>query len=279
MSLDVFYALLTLALAALTDFLYKIAQRRGIHTASFMVLHGGSVSACMALAAALGPGFRFSPGLWLAAPLFGAMGFTSRILFVSSLRDGEATVNPAIFKMSFVLTAALAIAFLGEPLTAAKAAGVAAATAALYLFSVPAGRAPRFEKHTAQVLGAMALAGVLNLFYKLAMKAGLQPQTLLAVQALCAMSFATANVRREGGFRPRANEWLFAPVCGTATAGAAFFLMKAYQHGEASVVAPIALLSFPVTGFLAVAFLGERLTPRKLAALGAAAAAIFALSR
>ncbi|MBZ0252162.1 MAG: EamA family transporter [Candidatus Methylomirabilis sp.] len=56
-------------------------------------------------------------------------------------------------------------------------------------------------------------------------------------------------------------------------------MMKAYQHGEASVVAPIALLSFPVTGFLAVAFLGERLTPRKLAALGAAAAAIFALSR
>ncbi|MCA9771650.1 MAG: EamA family transporter [Myxococcales bacterium] len=279
MSAAVALALASLVFAALTDVFYKLAQRAGIHTPSFMILHAGTVALAMAISAAAGPGFAFTPLVLAVGPIFGMIGFTSRILFVASLRDGAALVNPAIFRMSFALTATLAIAFLGEPLTVTKALGIAAAVAAVMLFNLPPAGWIRFERHTWLVLGGMSCAGLLQFFYKIALGAGAQPQTLLVVQGVAAVTVATLFARvRGGGVRIGRRERLYAPLCGTMTAVSVYFLMRAYQVGEASVVAPIAHLSFPVTGLLAVLFLKESLTVRKVAATVGAVAAIVALS-
>jgi len=52
-------------------------------------------------------------------------------LLFESLARGEASVLVPISQMGFVVTAVIGVAFLGEPLTARKSAGLAFAVGAL----------------------------------------------------------------------------------------------------------------------------------------------------
>ena len=71
----------------------------------------------------------------------------------------------------------------------------------------------------------------------------------------------------------------YAAVSGVLICGVANFLMLAVQRGEASVVVPIANMSFLVALLISAGLGMERLTRLKLAAVALAVAAILVLSR
>jgi len=72
---------------------------------------------------------------------------------------------------------------------------------------------------------------------------------------------------------------MYSAISGALICGVASFLMLAVARGEASVVVPIANMSFLVSLLISAGLRMERLTPRKLAAVGLAIAAIAVLAQ
>src|SRR5258706_1953677 len=75
----------------------------------------------------------FNAGAWWGA-LAGVLVVVGYYNFAWSLRHGSVSTNATIFRLSFAVTAALAVVVLGERLTAAKLAGLAFPVAAVCPF-------------------------------------------------------------------------------------------------------------------------------------------------
>jgi transporter family protein len=73
-------------------------------------------------------------------------------------------------------------------------------------------------------------------------------------------------------FTPRA--WRYPALAAVALAAAFVLLMHALARGPASVLVPVAQMSFVFTALCGVALFGESLNARKLAGLAVAGAAL-----
>ena len=276
---EVLFALFSLALLGLNDFLYKWGQRWELRAAPFMLLQNlAYVPNALALAWWRGD-LALAPGLLFGA-LNGLLAFTAFLCLLLAMRRGEAVALVPIVRLNFAVTAALTIALLGESLTWAKGTGLALAALAILaggggLLTARGGR-----RSLLFALTAMGLFGVIGLFYKLGLRFGALPALLTAVQgmgvSLAAVPFALW--RRDP--IPLRGPALWVPLaCGVLTSSSYVCLAVAFTYGEAVVVAPIAQLSFVLTGLLAILFLGERLTPRKAASVFFAALAVVLFTR
>lgn len=269
----------------LADLIYKRAAAQGAAAHRFIMLQaiflGVLVLAYGLLADALHP--RTS-ALWGAAA--GLFAYTGYYNFARSLRTGNVSVNAPVFRLSFTVTAALAVLLLGESLTLPKLAGLALALGAVWLLlgaPAPAGAADpaAVRAALARVLVATFAVGIANLLYKVGLAGGATPATILVVQAAAVITLATIMVRRiDGGFRFTPGERRYALATGTVLAGAFICLMEGLALGEASVIVPVVQMGFVVTAAAGFLFLGEAFTARKgaglalgLAALGSLAAA------
>src|SRR6478735_8002666 len=79
-----------------------------------------------------------------AAALWGApagiLAIAGYYNFAHSLKSGSVSTNATIFRLSFAVTAALAVLLLGEPVTAPKLAGLVLVVVAVWLLlASPAG--------------------------------------------------------------------------------------------------------------------------------------------
>lgn len=180
------------------------------------------------------------------------------------------STNAPIFRLSFAITAGLSVRLLGEPLTAWKLGGMTAALAAVWLLlaapaggTTPARRSGRSP--LARVLLATVAMAVVNLFYKLGALAGGSPATVLAWTT-------------DRGLRPVPAAWRHAPVAAVLLLLAGILLLTGLADGEASVLVPIAQMSFVVTAAAGVSYLREPLTRRKAAGLTFAVAALGCLA-
>jgi len=203
-------------------------------------------------------------------------------LFARSLRTGSISINAPVFRLSFVLTAALAVLVLGEPLTAAKAGGIALALAAAWLLlGTPAPDGSRGETRAAlaQVLVATVAVGIGNFIYSLGLRAGAPPASLIVAQAsfVCPLATLLAAVR-DGGIRPSRPALQNAPLAGAALALGSVFMVEAMARVGASTSVPIAQMGFVVSALLGFVFLREAFTWRKAAGIVIAVAALAGLA-
>jgi drug/metabolite transporter (DMT)-like permease len=220
--------------------------------------------------------------LWGAlAGLFVLVGFYN---FAHSLRTGSISINAPVFRLSFVLTAALAVLLLGEPLTPYKVAGLALALAAVWLLlgaPAPDDAAGRRESRSslARVLVATVSVGAGNFIYTLGLRAGASPGSLIVAQAAVVVTLASVFAgivdRR---IRPSGAALRYAPRAAVVLALAFAFMVEGMARAEASVVVPIAQMGFVVTALLGFLFLREPFTARKGAGLAAALAALASLA-
>jgi len=218
--------------------------------------------------------------LWGAlAGLFGVFALSN---FARSLKDGAVSTNAPIFRLNFTLTAALAIVLLGEALTATKAAALFCALAAVWLLLAEPGAARGASaKSLARVLIATAAMACANLFYKIGLSQGALPETMVAAQAWVFCSSATLYVlARDKRLRLTPYAWRFSLPASLALVVAFVLLMHALARGPASVLVPVAQMSFVFTALLGAAMFSERLNTRKQIGLAVAAAALglFAVS-
>ena len=199
-------------------------------------------------------------------------------LFARSLRTGSVSINAPVFRLSFVVTAALAVAVLGEPLTAPKLAGIALALAAAWLLvgtPSPSGGHAETRSALAQVLVATIAVGIGNFVYSLGLRAGATPSSLIVAQASLVCPLATLLAAlRDRGIRPSSAALRTAPFAGATLALASIFMVEAVARSESSIAVPIAQMGFVVTAVLGFVFLRETFTWRKAGGIAAAVTAL-----
>jgi uncharacterized membrane protein len=265
----------------LADLVYKRAATAGVKPHHFLMVQAWIFAPTMAAYALLTGKLNFVPAAgWGAAA--GICVFTGLYNFSRSLRDGAVSVNAPIFRLSFTLTAALAVIVLDEPLGVFKIAGLALALLAVWLLlggGEGAGRTGVSRASLARVLLATFLFGIANFFYKLGVMNGATPATMVVSQAAVFFPLATLfGFLPERKFNPPSATWPYA-ACAALLLGFAFMLMAtSLVHGQASVLVPVAQMGFVITAAAGILLLGERTSARRLAGLAAAVGALVFLA-
>jgi len=284
MSSGIEYALGALLFFGIADLVYKRGAAAGAQPHHLLMVQSWVFLPAVALYGLFTDAHvRRAGTLWGAvAGLFMTVGFYN---FAHSLKSGQISVNAPVFRLSFVISAALAILLLGEPLTRYKITGIALALAAAWLLlGAPAadnatGRRENWSS-LSRVLVATAAVGIGNVIYKYGLRAGATPASLIVAQAVVVVTLATAFVGSvDRRIRPSGAALRYAPTAAILLASAFIFMVESLARGEASVVVPIAQMGFGVTALLGFLFLHEPFTARKGGGLVAALAALASLAK
>jgi drug/metabolite transporter (DMT)-like permease len=275
------YACVALVCYGIGDFIYKRAAMAGIRADHFLMGQAWFFFPLIVVYAAATHTLVIRPAaLWgMLAGVFVFIGFYN---FVRSLVTGSVGINASIFRLNFIVTALLAIVFLGEPLTGSKSAGLclAALAAWLLLGTQPSGERRHEDRRSlAQVAVATVAFGAANFFHTVGLRQGVVPETMVAAQAALFMPLATAFVIRvDRRLRPPPATWRYGAVVSLVLLVAFVSLLRGVALGQASVMVPIAQMGFIVTALLGVVVLHEPVTVRKVLGLVCALAALAALA-
>ena len=261
------------------DLVYKRGSALGVKPQHLLMVQSWGFLPTATLYAVATGALHLGPSAWwgAAAGFFMWFGFYN---FAHSLRSGSISVNAPIFRLSFVLTATLAIVIIGEPLTRSKIVGIVLALAATWLLLA----APAIGERSATKLITPALTrvviatisvGIGNLLYKFGLHGGTSPASMVVAQALVVCPLATAFVAVvDRGLHPPPVAFRYGFTASIILLIAFIFLAESLNRGEASVVVPVAQMGFAVTATLGFAVLRERFTLRKAAGLLAAITAL-----
>ena len=285
MSEGIGYALGAMLLYGVADFVYKRGASAGAQPHQFLMVQTWFFSSFALLYGLVSGTLVFNAGaLWGAAA--GVLVVIGYYNFAHSLKSGSVSTNATIFRLSFAVTVALAVVVLGEPLTAPKVAGLALVLVAIWLLllapGVASGDAHREQRRSSlvRVLVATVAVGIASFTYKLGLREGATPISLVAAQGAVAVTLSTAfSAYIDRRIRPSRAAWRHAPIAAVLLVVAFTFLAKGLEGGEASVVVPVAQMGFVVTALLGFFFLREPFTARKGAGLAAALAALASLAR
>ncbi len=267
---EIIFALMSLTFLGVSDFLYRWGQRWELRGGPFMLLQN---LAYLPTAFAL---TYFRDELIWSLPLLlgfinGLLAFSGFLFILMAFRRGEAVAVAPVIRLNFAVTAALTVTLLGEEINLLK--GTALLMAALAVMAVGGwtGRGGTDPRSFWLAVSAMTIFGLMGLFYKLAINAGAAPAAMTLMQSVGVFCVAVPFAIQQRQPLPRRGVPLWLPfVCGVLTASSYVALAVAMKHGEAVVVAPIAQLSFVLTGMLAIVLLKERLTLLKSVGVGCA---------
>ena len=273
------YAMGALLFFGMGDLIYKRGGAAGAQPHQLLMVQSWVFTPTVALYGLSTGTLTFVPGTaWGAlAGLFVMIGFYN---FAHSLKSGSISVNAPIFRLSFVITATLAVLLLGEPLGFFKVGGIALALAAAWLLlGAPAGddAVRRHESRSSlpRVLLATLSIGIGNVVYKFGLRAGATPASLVVAQALVVVTLSTALAAvKDRRIRSSAVVLRYAAAAAVVLAVAFTFLVEGLARGDASVVVPVAQMGFGVTALLGFLFMREQFTARKGAGLIVALAAL-----
>jgi drug/metabolite transporter (DMT)-like permease len=274
-------ALLAMVLFGAGDLIYKRAAAAGIEARHVIMLQAWFFCPLVTLYALIRQKLVFEPAaMW--GSLAGLVMFFAFYNFSQSLRSGSISTNAPIFRLSFTLTAGLAIWLLHESLTLMKVGGLGLALIAVIVLagsSQPSTPAASNYGSLTRVLVATAAAGIGNLLYKVGLLAGSSPETLLTMQAWVFCSLATLLVwLSDGRVRPPAAGFRYGALVGITLLLAFIALLNGLAVGPASVLIPIAQLGFVFTAVLGRLLFAETLSWRKCGGLVIAAAAMVMLA-
>jgi drug/metabolite transporter (DMT)-like permease len=265
----------------LADWVFKRAAASGVQAHHFLALQalffapGIFLYGLTTNTLALGPPFAWGM-------MAGVLIFVALYNFARSLASGAVSIVAPVFRLSFAITVALAVWLLNERLTGWKLAGLGASLVALWLLLAggPAS-APRITKSSVlNVLVATVTMGIVSFIYKLGVIAGGSPATVLTGQASVFLPLATLfALKRDGGFHPPPGAWRHGATAAVLLLFGLVMLLAGLARGEASVLVPVAQMSFVVTAGLGFIFLREALTIRKGLGLAFAIVALTCLAR
>ena len=210
-----------------------------------------------------------NPGLLLFAGFGLLHPWLSRYMAYEANRRVGATISSTFDANSPLFTAALAMIFLGERLTAALAFGtLMTVVGMLWIYWNRAVAASIMRAAALLALGAVILRSVLNIVGKVGLE--LMPNPVMGafatygVSLLCALGFHRLRARGRAIPILRGGAGWFVLV-GVLTSIGTFCFFSALLRGQVVVVAPI-LASYPLFTMLAAKLIGtERLARRAMA--------------
>ena len=284
MSAGVGYALLSLVCAGVLDVVFGRYSRGRAVTGAYLVATGICVIVGQALALlAAGIAFSFDRSAVLWGIAAGAIVLFANALLIESLARLQVSLGSTIYRLNTIAVVAFAVVFLGETLTTLKVAGVVLGLIGVALLYHRGGHSSS-DRVVLAGIGIAIAASLLRAVFGIVSKAGLSGGTdplvfMLYIGAGWALGGVVYGVIRRAPRVAWGSVLPYALLSGTLICLVASFLMLGLRSGEASVVIPIANMSF-IVALLAAGALGmERITARKLSAIACAAGAIVLLTR
>jgi len=216
----------------------------------------------------------------LAASLFLV---ASNILLLESLAHINVSLGSTIYRLNTIGVVILSFLLLDEPFGKVKSIGIICGiVAVLFLYKKDDG-----ESHPSNFLPAFCAVIVASLFRaaygvvsKVGLLAGATPDGMLLIFSVgWILGGAAYALFREKSFRITAKISLYSLLSGVLVCLIVNFLLLAVEYGEATVVIPIANMSFMAALFIALILRMEALTFRKYSAVALAAISILLLSR
>ena len=206
----------------------------------------------------------------------------SNLLLIESLSHVDVSLGSTIYRLNTVGVVILSVLFLGEPLGLTKLTAVAlGVTSAVLLYGGSADNTSRALHNTFFWLVVLAsfLRACFGVLSKAALTLGVSQSTLLlsgaASWVIGGLAYAWI---RENRLRVTFAKIKFSLASGLLVFLTVNALLLGLQRGEATVVIPIANLSFVLVLITSVALRMEKLTVRKGLALVLAAGCILVMS-
>jgi drug/metabolite transporter (DMT)-like permease len=284
MSPGVAYALLSLVCAGILDVVFGRYSRGRAVSGTYLVATGvcvtlGQLLALYAAQAAFS--FEARAALWGIGA--GAIVLFANALLIESLARLQVSLGSTIYRLNTIAVLIFAVAFLGEALTALKVAGVLLGVTGVVMLYHRGGHSGS-ERALLAGVGIGITASLLRAVFGIVSKAGLSGGTdplvlMLYIGAGWTLGGVVYGMIRRTPGVTLASVLPFALLSGTLICLVASFLMLGLRSGEASVVIPIANMSFIVALLVAGGLGMERITARKLLAIACAAGAITLLTR
>lgn len=281
----IFFALVSLTGAGIHDVVFKRyaskARSRGAYICAI-----GVVWSILQGTLALSQGVDFSwtrvtLGYGMAAGLLVTI---SNLLLLESLTHIDASLGSTLYRLNTVGVVILSVLILHEPLGLIKGLGIVVGLlAVLLLYQRGSGSSADHNRFmfffVLAVMAALFRAGY-GVTSKVGLLAGANLQLLLLIAALnWVVGGAAYALLREKRFRITRKKCVYALLSGCLVFLIVNALMLAIERGEASVVIPIANMSFIMALMLSVALGMERFTKRKLLAVVVAIGSIVLLSQ
>lgn len=281
----VLFALVSMAFAGINDVVFKryalSTRARGTYLFGIGCVWLTINAAGAAALQGTGDGLRWN-ALGLGVGLVGgALLALSNLGFIESLARIPVSLGATIYRLNTIGVVLLSVLLLGESLGLLRGAGIVLGVLAVLLLYE---RGHTAASHIAAAFVGLAVAAALlraafAVLAKWAVIEGADARVILTLAPLAWIAIGAAYAhQREGRFRITRQKAHYALASGALIAVVAGGLMFAIERGDASLVVPIANLSFAVSLLISVGLGMERLSLRKLAALGCAALALFALA-
>jgi len=275
------YALLSMVFAGINDFVFKqYIGRKGQRLGHF-VTGAGLVWTLVFGAGLLLLWRREGVGLthWPISLGAGAASVLANLFLIHSLRTVPAGTGATIYRLNLVVVAVMGVVFLGESITPWKVVGVALGAACVWMLRGADGDGRAGQMHAAALLlliAACILRATMGILYKLSDNYGVPKLEVLAFSGVCWVlgGLLFSRLRREP-VRWTGRTWGYSILSGLLICGIVYPMIASLSGGdgrasEASIVLPVAQLSFVLTAMLGVLFHRERLGWRRILALAAA---------
>lgn len=270
------YALCCLACAAVNDFLFKLFSSADKSSGKDNKSCGAFVSIVgwvMVIAYCV---FRHPHAGNLQMTLTwgcisGALSLISNVLVIEAMRYQAAGVCSTIFRLNMVLIVIGASFFFGEPITAPLICGIICAFCAILCF-IPRGASSGGNKamlgFVLSVIACILRAGM-ALSFKYGFSHGADENGVSMITALFwAIGGILIMLVQERRLRqPTAGEWKISLTSGVFVTAIIIFMARMNMYGNASIVNPIAQMSFLGTFALSCIFLKEKVDMKKALAL------------
>lgn len=277
------YALLSLCFAGLNDVIFKHYSARD--RSRGMVIFGiGVVWMLLQVFSLLESGGTFqTDAITISYGLIcGAILTLSNLLLIESLTHIEVSLGSTIYRLNTLGVVVLSVLFLHEELSPMKTMGIGTGIVAVMLLLYRPEKIPK-GKLQSLFVWLVILASLLRAIYGVISKAGLNQgadvNTMLLIAAGCWIVGGALYARlREGRFRLTRKKAIYSLISGLLVFLIVNFLIAAVKLGEASVVIPIANLSFVAALLISVMLGMERLSLKKLTAIGFAISSVWLLS-
>ncbi len=287
-SFAIAFALGSLVCAGLNDVVFKrFAVRsgfRGLYLAGI-----GLVWLCLQGLWLLytGQGLLLDETSLVAGLVCGGLLAASNILLIESLSHIDVGLGSMIYRLNTVAVVVLSVLLLDESLSSCKAGGIVAGIVAVFLLYRRSGHAGDVYSGFGLFFSLAILASLFRALYgvasKLALQEGASMQTMLVVTAASWVAGGLLYAIIRGRYRPDRQAARPLAVYSVASGLLVFLivnlLLRAVELGEASVVIPVANLSFIFAMLLSVVLRMEGFTLRKALALAVSVLSLVLLAR
>jgi len=213
----------------------------------------------------------------------GIMIAAANIILIECLTHLDVSLGSTIYRLNTIGVIILSFVFLGEGLGLIKLSGVTLGIVSILLLygaSPHHATSPAIRVFIGAAVVASLCRAIFGVLSKHALDIGADSSTMLLFAALCWVAGGLAYALiRERPIKITSQKIGYGVVSGLLLTVVAGALIEALKFGEASIVAPIANLSFVIALLISAAMGMERITSRKLIAIALAAGSIVLLAQ